>query len=84
MGYAKMSVTIPDEMYKEIKELASKKNMKLSHLVSDALAEKAKKMKEEALIQQINDVFDDPDVAKEQSLMAKMIADNTDVEEMPW
>lgn len=84
MGYAKLSVTIPDKMYKEIKELASRKNIKISHLVSDALAEKAKKMREEALIQQINDVFKDPDLAKEQSLMAEMIADNTDVEELPW
>jgi len=84
MGYAKISVTIPDKMYKEIKELASKKNIKLSHLVSGALAEKTKKMKEEALIQQINEVMKDPDVAKEQSAMAKIIADNTDVEELPW
>ena len=84
MGYAKMSVTIPDEMYREIKELASKKNIKLSHLVSDALAEKTRKMKEEALIQQINEVFEDPDVTAEQVSMAEMIADNTDVEELPW
>ena len=84
MGYAKLSVTIPDKMYKEIKELASKENIKISHIVSDALAEKTKKMREEALIQQINNVFKDPDVAKEQSLLAEMIADNTDVEELPW
>lgn len=84
MGYAKLSVTIPDKMYKEIKELASRENIKISHLVSDALAEKTRKMREKALIQQINDVFKDPDVAKEQSLMAELIADNTDVEELPW
>lgn len=84
MGYAKLSVTIPDKMYKEIKELASRENIKISHLVSDALAEKTRKMRAEALIQQINDVFKDPDVAKEQSLMAELIADNTDVEELPW
>ncbi|MBN2062113.1 MAG: hypothetical protein JW882_17030 [Deltaproteobacteria bacterium] len=84
MGYAKLSVTIPDKTYKEIKELASKKNIKLSHLVSDALYEKAVRMKEEALIQQINEVFNDPDVANEQGVMAKMIADNTEVEELPW
>ena len=84
MGYAKLSVTIPDKMYREIKELASKENIKISHIVSDALAEKTKKMREEALIQQINNVFKDPDVAKEQSLLAEMIADNTDVEELPW
>ena len=84
MGYAKLSVTIPDKIYEEIKELASRENIKISHLVANALAEKTRKMREEALIQQINDVFKDPDVAKEQSLMAELIADNTDVEELPW
>jgi metal-responsive CopG/Arc/MetJ family transcriptional regulator len=84
MGYSKMSVTIPDEMYKEIKELASRKKIKLSHLVTDALAEKTRKMKEEAFVQRINEVFGDPEVAEEQNLMAKTIADNTDVEELPW
>ena len=84
MGYTKLSVTIPEDMYKEIKGLASKKNIKISHFVSDALAEKTKRMKEELLIQQINEAVSDPDIAKEQVEMAKMIADNTDVEELPW
>ena len=84
MGYSKMSVTIPDEMYKEIRELASRKKIKLSHLVADALAEKARKMKEESLVERINKVFGDPEVAEEQHRMAETIADNTDVEELPW
>lgn len=84
MGYAKLSVTIPDELYDEIKSLAVKKNIKLSHLVADALAEKAKKIKEEEFIQQVNDIFEDPDVAEEQTKMANMIADNTGFEELPW
>ncbi len=84
MGHSKMSVTIPDEMYREIKELALRKKIKLSHLVADALAEKAKKMKEQEFIERINEVFEDPEVAKEQTLMAETIADNTDVEELPW
>jgi len=41
MGYEKLSVTIPEEIYNEIKILASKKKIKLSHLVTDALSEKA-------------------------------------------
>lgn len=84
MGYAKLSVTIPDEMYDEIKSLALKKNIKLSHLVADALAEKAQRIKEEEFIQQVNNVFDDPDVAKEQTEMANMIAGSTDLDELPW
>lgn len=72
MGYAKLSVTIPEDIYKEIKGLALKKNIKISHFVSDVLAEKTRKMKEEALIQQINDVVSDPDISREQKVMADM------------
>ncbi len=84
MGYTKLSVTIPEEMYEEIKGLALKRKCKISHFVSEALAEKTKKMKGEALIQQINEVLNDQDILNEQSDMANMIADNTDLEELPW
>ena len=84
MGYSKMSVTIPDEIYQEIKKLASRKKVKLSHLVTDALAEKTRKMKEEAFIERVNEVFRDPELTQEQHRMAEAIADNTDVEELPW
>jgi post-segregation antitoxin (ccd killing protein) len=84
MGYTKLSVTIPEEMYEEIKDLSLKRKCKISHFVSEAIAEKTKKMKAEALIQQINEVLNDPDVLNEQGVMAKMIADNTDLEELQW
>ncbi|MFP3911395.1 MAG: hypothetical protein ACLFUT_04905 [Desulfobacteraceae bacterium] len=84
MGYAKLSVTIPDETYKEIKELASRKNMKVSRLVSDALAEMVRKMREQAIIERINTVFEDSHAAEEHRLMGEMIAENTEVEELPW
>lgn len=84
MGYSKLSVTIPDHTYKQIKELAIQKHLKLSHLVTEALSEKVRKLKEEMLLEQINTVFDDPDVKKEQILMAETIAESTDVEEIPW
>lgn len=84
MGYSKLSVTIPDQIYREIKELASNKKVKLSHLVAEALAEKARELKGEALVQRINEVFSDPEIEKEQALMAETIAETTDVAEMPW
>lgn len=84
MGYTKLSVTIPEEMYEDIKSLSLKRKCKISHFVSEAIAEKTKKLKDEALIQQINEVLNDQDIMKEQSAMAKMIADNTDLEELPW
>ncbi|MFH1629919.1 MAG: hypothetical protein ABIE47_14525 [Pseudomonadota bacterium] len=84
MGYAKVSVTIPHEVYEEIKDFSSKNDVKLSHLVTEALSDKLRKIKEEALLDQINRIYDDPEVSEEQRMMAKSIADNTDVEELPW
>ena len=84
MGYSKLSVTIPDEIYHEMKSLASKKKMKLSHLVTEALSEKTRKMKEDELIQQINDAFSDEDLSDEHQRIAEDIAINTDVKELPW
>ncbi len=84
MGHSKISVTIPDELHNEIRVLASGRNIKLSHLVTEALSEKLKRMKEEEFIQEINKAFKDPDVENEQKLLADLIADNIDVEEMPW
>ena len=84
MGHAKISVTIPDEIYNDVTEVISTKKIKLSHLVAEALADKLRKIKEEEFVQRVNEVFGDPDVAKEQRLMAELIADNTDVEELPW
>ena len=84
MGYSKLSVTVPDEIYHEMKLMASKKKIRLSHLVTEALYEKTRKMKEDALIQQINDAFRDEDLTDEHRRIAESIAENTDVEELPW
>ena len=84
MGCSKISVTIPDEMFNDMKEFTSREKIKISHLVAEAIADKLRKIKEERFIQQVNEVFRDPEVGKEQRLMAEAIADNTDLEELPW
>ncbi len=84
MGHSKISVTIPDEIYNSINEIASKEKVKLSHLVTEALVDKLRKKREEAYIQQVNKAFEDNEIAEEQRQMADLIADNTDVEELPW
>ena len=84
MGHSKLSVTIPDEVYDQIYEFASKEKIKLSHLVTEALVEKLQKKKEQAYIQQVNEVLKDEEAANEQQRMAELIADNTDLEELPW
>ncbi len=40
MGHSKMSVTVPDEILKEIKEISTSRNTRLSHLVTEALLDK--------------------------------------------
>ena len=84
MRHSKLSVTIPEPTYRDIKVLAADNHIKLSHLVAEALAEKARTMKEEALLRRINDAFEDPEITKEQTLLAETIAKTTDVEELPW
>ncbi|MEX1352737.1 MAG: hypothetical protein AB1Z31_34010 [Desulfobacterales bacterium] len=51
MGHSKISVTIPDEIYNDIDEMASREKVKLSHLVTEALTDKLRKKKEQAYIQ---------------------------------
>jgi len=84
MRYTKISITIPDEIYKEAKELVTKRQIKFSRLVANVLADEVRKNKEELFVRRINKIFDDPEIAKEQRSMARDIADNTNVEELPW
>jgi len=56
----------------------------VSHLVTEALADKLRKMKDEEFLKKINEVFRDPEIAKEQHQSAEAIAENTNVEELPW
>ena len=84
MGQAKMSVTVPEEILEEMKKEAKMRKRKLSHLVTEALVEKIKRLKEEAFVSHINKIFEDPEIAKEQQRMAEDIATNTDVEELSW
>ena len=84
MGHSKLSVTIPDEIYAQINEFASKEKIKLSHLVTEALVEKLRMKREQAYIQQVNEALKDEEVAEEHRRMAEIIAENTNVEELPW
>jgi predicted DNA-binding ribbon-helix-helix protein len=84
MGFAKMSITVPDEVYQELKEIASRKNMKLSHLVSDALVEMTRRMKEDSFVRLLDEIYSEPEVGREQREMAELIAENTSLEELPW
>ncbi len=84
MGHSKMSVTVPEEIFREIKEISVARKTKLSHLVTEALTEKIKKIKEETIISRINKVFKDPQVDAAQQSMAEDIANNMDIQELPW
>ncbi len=57
MGYSRLSITVPDELFEELKAIAKKRKIKLSHLVTDAIREKNNRLKEEAFVQQVNDFF---------------------------
>lgn len=84
MGSSKISVTVPEEILKEIKEIAVNRKTKLSHLVTEALSEKIRKTREKAFIAQVNKVFADPEAAKEQRRMAEDIAESIELQELLW
>jgi|WetSurMetagenome_2_1015567.scaffolds.fasta_scaffold1084624_1 hypothetical protein len=59
MGHSKISVTIPDKTYQDIKLVSSKMNIKVSHFVSAALAEKLKKIVDKSrLLEKIGSLSD--------------------------
>ncbi|MCP4751043.1 MAG: hypothetical protein GY866_09130 [Proteobacteria bacterium] len=84
MGFSKISVTIPDDLYEEMKSVVLDKKIKLSHLVAEAIAEKIRKVKEDAFIEKVNRAFEDQEISREQHRMAESIADSTEINELPW
>ena len=84
MPHIKMSVTVPEDILDEIKKIAASRKTKVSHLVTEALGDKIKKVKEEAFVSRINKVLKDPELIKEQRKMADDIANTTNLEELPW
>jgi post-segregation antitoxin (ccd killing protein) len=84
MAHTKMSVTVPKELYDEIRKAATTQKTKVSHLVTEALAEKLKRIKEDVFVSEINRIFAEPDIASEQRKMAEDIATNVDIKELPW
>ena len=84
MAHIKMSVTVPEDIFGEIKKIASSRETKVSHLVTEALTDKIKKVKEDAFVSQINKILEDPEVIKDQRKMADDIANTTNIEELPW
>ena len=51
MNYRKISVTIPNELYEGLKEIAARERSKLSHFVAEAIAEKLARIEEEFYLQ---------------------------------
>jgi len=84
MAHSKISVTVPDEILNEVKRIASEREIKISRLIAEALAEKVRRNNEERFISKINKIFKDPEVSGEQHNMSEDIARNTDVEEFTW
>ena len=84
MNYKKISITIPNELYEGLKEITYREQSKLSRVVAEAIAEKLARIEEELYLQRINAAFEDKEIAGEQKNIAELIADSTDVSELPW
>lgn len=84
MTHSKISITVPEEILFDIKQLAEERQVKLSKLISEALRDKIRKAKEEAFIANVNKVFENQDVMDEYDKITDDIAGSLDVEELPW
>jgi len=84
MAHSKISVTVPDEVLEEVRRMASDREIKISRLITEALADKVKLAREESFISKINKVFEDTKVLEEQRRMAEEIANNSDIKELKW
>jgi metal-responsive CopG/Arc/MetJ family transcriptional regulator len=84
MAYSKISVTVPNEILNEVKRMAAEREIKISRLIAEALAEKVRRANEEYFISKINKVFENPEVSGEQHNMAEDITRYMDIEELTW
>lgn len=84
MAHSKISVTIPDEILDEVKRVAADRDIKISRLIAEALADKVKKAREESFVLRVNKVFEDTNVFKEQHNMAEDIANYSNIKELKW
>jgi metal-responsive CopG/Arc/MetJ family transcriptional regulator len=84
MNYKKVSITIPNQLYEELKKITDRERSKISRIVAEAIAEKLVRIEEEIYLKEVNAAFEDPEVNKEQKNIAELIAENTDVRELPW
>ena len=84
MSASRLSVTLPTELFQEVKQFAFDRKMKLSHLVAEAIREKTQRMKDDELLQKVNRAFEGDDIRAEQSHMADAIVESMDIEELPW
>jgi metal-responsive CopG/Arc/MetJ family transcriptional regulator len=84
MPHLKLSVTVPEDILNEIKQIAGSRGTKVSHMVTEALRDKITKIKEDAFVSQINKILEDPEVIKDQRKMADDIANTMNIEELPW
>ena len=84
MNYKKLSITIPNELYKGLKAVTYREQSKLSHVVAEAIAEKLARIEEEIYLQRVNAAFEDKEADKEQKAIAELIAESTEVKELPW
>ena len=84
MNYKKISVTIPNPLYEELRKITDRERSKLSRIVAEAIAEKIVRIEEQIYLQKLNAAFEDPEINKEQKNIAELIAESTDLRELPW
>jgi hypothetical protein len=62
----------------------SEEKIKLSHLVTQAIVNQLKKLKNERYIRKVNSAFNDHDIFNEQHKMAELVAENINTKDLEW
>ena len=84
MNTARLSITVPQEIYQEMKTFTSQSKIRMSRLIIEAVSEKLGKIRQEEFVRKVNQAFSNSDIAEEQHLTAELIAQNTDLKELLW
>ena len=84
MPTSKITVTVPAPLAAEAGKLCTEKDIKLSHLVSEALADKVRSLKEENYVRRINRIFSLPTSVERHRLSVPPSPRKKDLREFPW
>jgi len=82
MSSSQINVFLPDRLFNELTNFIVEENLKLSHVVTEAISNQLHKMRNERYITRLNNAFESSEIIQEQHEMAELMTSS--VEELEW